>query len=55
MPSFTQQLITLISQYGTPSIEKTPQFRSLIQDVFVDNPREQNLLIAGLEEVSQFS
>jgi hypothetical protein len=44
------QLRTVISQYGYPSPEMTPRFRSLLQDVFVDNPREMNLLIAGLEE-----
>lgn len=45
-----KQLKNLIIQYGIPTSDMTPRFKSLLQDVFVDNPREMNLFIAGLEE-----
>jgi archaellin len=47
---YSSSLRSLIDQYGFPTSEVTPRFRSLLQDIFVDNPREMNLLIAGLEE-----
>jgi len=47
---YSSRLRSLIDQYGIPTPETTPRFKSLLQDVFVDNPRELNLLIAGLEE-----
>lgn len=44
------RLRDLVNQYNIPTQETTPRFKSLLQDVLVDNPREMNLLIAGLEE-----
>lgn len=47
---FSTLLHSIIDQYGIPVSETIPRFKSLLQDYFVDNPREMNLLIAGLEE-----
>ncbi|KAF5089964.1 Tetratricopeptide repeat protein [anaerobic digester metagenome] len=47
---FTTTLRSLSEQYGIPTPESTPRFKSLLQDVFVDNPREMNLLITGLDD-----
>ena len=46
----SSRLRSLLEQYGIPTPESTPRFKSLLQDVFVDHPREMNLLITGLEE-----
>jgi len=43
------QLRGLINQYGIPTQVSIPRYKSLLQDIFVDNPREMNLLITGLE------
>lgn len=45
-----RQLHALMNQYGSPTQERNPQFIGLIKDIFVDNPREMNLLTLGLEE-----
>jgi len=48
--SSTTLLRSVIEQYGIPTTETTPRFKSLLQDIFVDHPREMNFLITGLEE-----
>ena len=47
---YSSRLRSMIDRYGIPTYETTLRFKSLLQDVFVDYPRELNFLIAGLEE-----
>jgi len=46
----TPILLSLVQQYGIPTPDLTPRFKSLLRDVLVNHPREMNLLITGLEE-----
>lgn len=43
-------LKSLISQYGFPTHANVRQYISLIKDIFVDSPRDMNLLIVSIEE-----
>lgn len=45
-----KQLKSVISQHGFSLLEKAPRLKNLLRDIFVETPREMNLLITGLDE-----
>jgi len=45
---FAPQLQSIIDQYGVQTPESIPLYKSLLEDILFDHPKEMNLLIAGL-------